>query len=337
VVTDSVASSRPCNSLYSNSANAKNDSCARTNVPSNTNRSKKRCFISLSESPNLQRNVSLYIFQRKENVNFAAKLEEMTIGIVGCGNLGMSLLNGIRATDKDVRIIGSKRDLSSLPIADGNTQFTSSNKELLDSSDIVIIALKPYNVLSFLEAFKNDFDVSKHTLVSAASSITTQEMKAVLGKDLDLFRAMPNTASSVNESITAISVAQDHLNRKEEVVKLFEGLGDTVLIDENLMESATILGACGIAYVLRFMRAMIQGGVEVGFDVKTATKIVSQTVKGAAELIIQNGTHPEQEIDRVTTPKGCTIVGLNEMEHSGFSSALIKGIVTSYDKIALKD
>jgi pyrroline-5-carboxylate reductase len=118
---------------------------------------------------------------------------------------------------------------------------------------------------------------------------------------------------------------------------LFNTLGETLIIDEKLMESATILGACGIAYVLRFMRAMIQGGIEVGFDSKTATKIVSQTIKGAAELIIQNGTHPEEEIDKVTTPKGCTIVGLNEMEHSGFSSALIKGIVTSYEKIALKE
>jgi pyrroline-5-carboxylate reductase len=78
---------------------------------------------------------------------------------------------------------------------------------------------------------------------------------------------------------------------------------------------------------------MIQGGIQVGFDAKTATKIVSQTMKGASELIIQNGTHPEEEIDKVTTPKGCTIVGLNEMEHAGFSSALIKGIVTSYEKI----
>jgi pyrroline-5-carboxylate reductase len=99
------------------------------------------------------------------------------------------------------------------------------------------------------------------------------------------------------------------------------------------MESATILGACGIAYVLRFIRAMIQGGIEVGFDAKTANTIVNQTVKGAAELLIRNGSHPEAEIDKVTTPKGVTIVGLNEMEHSGFSSALIKGIVTSYQKI----
>jgi pyrroline-5-carboxylate reductase len=150
---------------------------------------------------------------------------------------------------------------------------------------------------------------------------------------MDIFRAMPNTASSVNESITMIAVSSDTLDRKDKIVSIFNTVGDTIIIEENLMESATVLGACGIAYVLRFMRAMIQGGIEIGFDAKTATKIVSQTVKGAAELIIRNGSHPEEEIDKVTTPKGCTIVGLNEMEHSGFSSALIKGIVTSYQKI----
>ena len=158
-------------------------------------------------------------------------------------------------------------------------------------------------------------------------------MKSCFELDIDVFRAMPNTASSVNESITAISFGSDSLGRTDAVTSIFDCVGESIVIDESLMESATILGACGIAYVLRFMRAMIQGGIEVGFDSNTATKIVSQTVKGAAELIITNGSHPEQEIDKVTTPKGCTIVGLNEMEHSGFSSALIKGIVTSYQKI----
>ena len=99
------------------------------------------------------------------------------------------------------------------------------------------------------------------------------------------------------------------------------------------MESATVLGACGIAYVLRFMRAMVQAGIEIGFDATTASAIVNQTVKGASELMIQKNNHPEHEIDKVTTPKGCTIVGLNEMEHNGFSSSLIKGIVASYNKI----
>jgi pyrroline-5-carboxylate reductase len=104
-------------------------------------------------------------------------------------------------------------------------------------------------------------------------------------------------------------------------------------IEEDLMESATILGACGIAFVLRFIRAMVQGGIQIGFDAKTASAIVNHTVKGAAELLIERNEHPEFEIDKVTTPKGCTIVGLNEMEHNGFSSSLIKGIVASFEKI----
>ena len=119
----------------------------------------------------------------------------------------------------------------------------------------------------------------------------------------------------------------------ESVKQLFDIIGTTMIIDEDLMESATILGACGIAYVLRFIRAMIQGGIQIGFDAATASAIVNQTVKGAAELLIERHQHPEFEIDKVTTPKGCTIVGLNEMEHNGFSSSLIKGIVASYDKI----
>lgn len=261
----------------------------------------------------------------------------MTIGIVGCGNLGFSLLNGIRVKDENVQIIASKRsvdDLIKLKIP--NTIFTTSNADLIRNSDIIIIALKPFNVINFFKENKQHFDQEKHTIVSAASGITISEMAEVIGNEFDIFRIMPNTAASVSESITAVSVKNDHLNRQAEITRILNLVGETIIIDESLMESATILGACGIAYVLRFMRAMIQGGIEVGFDAKTATKVVSQTIKGAAELIIQNGTHPEEEIDKVTTPKGCTIVGLNEMEHSGFSSALIKGIVTSYQKIEKK-
>jgi pyrroline-5-carboxylate reductase len=114
---------------------------------------------------------------------------------------------------------------------------------------------------------------------------------------------------------------------------MFNHLGASVSIDEKLMDAATVLGACGIAYALRFIRANIQGGIEIGFDAHTATVIASQTIKGAAELLIKGNRHPEEEIDKVTTPKGCTIAGLNEMEHQGFSSSLIKGISASYNKI----
>ncbi|RYZ84299.1 MAG: hypothetical protein EOP04_18280 [Proteobacteria bacterium] len=115
---------------------------------------------------------------------------------------------------------------------------------------------------------------------------------------------------------------------------LFSKLGKVVTIDEKLMEAATVLAACGTAYAMRYIRANIQGGIEIGFDAATASLVAAQTVKGAAELLLQKGSHPEQEIDKVTTPKGCTIAGLNEMEHQGFSSSLIRGVVASYKKIA---
>ncbi len=114
---------------------------------------------------------------------------------------------------------------------------------------------------------------------------------------------------------------------------IFNQLGKAVKIDEKLMNAATVLGACGTAFAMRYIRANIQGGIEIGFDAATANLIAAQTVKGAAELLLKKGTHPEHEIDKVTTPKGCTIAGLNEMEHQGFSSSLIKGLVASYNKI----
>lgn len=261
-------------------------------------------------------------------------LKMQKIGIVGCGNLGMSLLNGIRMKEPKAILYGSKRNIGSLKQNENEvTFFTSNNEEVIKECDVIILALKPYTIIPFLLENAMFFDSKRHTIVSVATGITIKEIEKCFTEQMDVFRAMPNTASSVNESITMVSHSSDKLNRKDEIITIFNSLGETIIIEEALMESATVLGACGIAYVLRFMRAMIQGGIEIGFDANTATKIVSQTVKGAAELIIRNGSHPEQEIDKVTTPKGCTIVGLNEMEHSGFSSALIKGIVTSYQKI----
>lgn len=260
------------------------------------------------------------------------------IGIIGCGNLGLSIANGIRKEVSGNQLVVSKRNTSSLKgrFAEGDVVITSDNAKLIAESNFLILTLKPYNIIPFLEEYKEQLDPKRHTIISAATGISIASIEEVIGKDFGVYRVMPNTAASVEESVTAISSNKDPLNRREEVFSLFEQLGVVVEISEDLMESATILGACGVAYVLRFMRGMIQGGIEVGFDVQTATKIVSQTIKGAAELIIQNGTHPEEEIDKVTTPKGCTIVGLNEMEHAGFSSALIKGIVSSYQKIEKK-
>jgi pyrroline-5-carboxylate reductase len=253
-----------------------------------------------------------------------------TIGIIGCGNLGLSLSKGFLISP-NVRILANRRN----PISVSLSRFEwASVEDIIEKSDIVILALKPYAIDDFFAQNGQIITSRNIPWVSVVSGLTYKKFLVYLSlASFPFVRAMPNTAAEVSESMTALSFHDVTSDQKTDVQKLFKLIGNALEINEDLMEAATIIGACGIAYVLRFMRAMIQGGVEVGFDAKTATEIVSQTVKGAAQLIIENKTHPEEEIDKVTTPKGCTIVGLNTMEHSGFSSALIKGIVESYRKI----
>ena len=173
-------------------------------------------------------------------------------------------------------------------------------------------------------------------LVSLATGLSLKRLGQELPEEQPLVRAMPNTAADVIESLSCLAQKNCSLQQQKAVGRIFEAVGEAIWIQEELMEAATILGACGVAYVLRFIRAMVQGGIQLGFDAQTAKKIVTQTTKGAAELLLQGGKHPEEEIDKVTTPRGCTIVGLNEMEHSGFSSALIKGILASFEAIEKK-
>ena len=140
---------------------------------------------------------------------------------------------------------------------------------------------------------------------------------------------MPNTGASVNESMTCICANVKSKSKLDSIESLFKHNGDTIVIEESLMDAATVLGASGVAFSLRYIRAMMQAGIQLGFSSEQSKLIASQVVKGASQLIAQTGHHPEFEIDRVSTPKGCTIEGLNEMEHNGFSSALIKGVVKS--------
>jgi len=144
---------------------------------------------------------------------------------------------------------------------------------------------------------------------------------------------MPNTAISIQRSMTCIATNNGSKAVQSRVLSMFNGMGKAIMIEENLMAAATVLGACGIAYAMRFIRATSQGGIQIGFDADVAQLITSQTVNGAASLLLMSEKHPESEIDRVTTPRGCTIEGLNEMEHEGFSSAVIKGLTSSYRKI----
>jgi pyrroline-5-carboxylate reductase len=209
---------------------------------------------------------------------------------------------------------------------------TADNDKAIKNAELVILAIKPFQVSEVLNELKKGL-TSKHILVSVVTGVLMEEIESTIKKKIPVFRAMPNTAVAIQQSMTCISYINATEAQINFVNELFSTLGKVAMINEKLMDAATVLGACGTAYAMRYIRANIQGGIEIGFDANTANLIVAQTVKGASELLLQNGTHPEQEIDKVTTPKGCTIAGLNEMEHQGFSSSLIKGIATSYHKI----
>ena len=148
-----------------------------------------------------------------------------------------------------------------------------------------------------------------------------------------IVKIMPNIAAQFAESATCISFQEKDKEAAQKVITLFQDLGTAPIIDEKLMDAATVLGASGTAFALRYIRASMQAGIEIGFDSQTALAISAQTVKGAARMLLEEKVHPEQLIDRVTTPQGCTIAGLNEMEHLGFSSSLIVGIKTSLKQI----
>ncbi len=258
-----------------------------------------------------------------------------SIAIIGGGNLGQAIASGLLSENFDPSKLTITRHKTHLlqTFADQGVRILNDNNLAIKDADTIIIAVKPYRISEVLQGISAEITNEK-LIISVVSDYSIAQIENDLKSNPVIFRAMPNTASSVNESMTCIASKNGSASHTENVRSIFNALGETIVINEQLMDAATVLGACGIAYVLRFIRGMIQGGIEIGFDAQTATKIATQTVKGASELLLQKGNHPEAEIDKVTTPKGCTIAGLNEMEHQGFSSALIKGIKTSYDNIS---
>lgn len=258
------------------------------------------------------------------------------ISIIGGGNLGSAIAEGLINSDfilpADIMI--TKRKVQTLQtLKERGVTISSDNNEAASFGDVIIIAVKPFQVQEVLLGIKSQLEESRHMLVSVVTGVFIQDIYSIIEKQLPVFRAMPNTAIAIAESMTCICNQLATPEQIRYVEQTFDQLGKTITIDEKLMDAATVLGACGTAYAMRYIRANIQGGIEIGFSASVASLIAAQTVKGAAELLLRNNSHPEQEIDKVTTPQGCTIAGLNEMEHQGFSSSLIKGLTASYKKI----
>lgn len=256
----------------------------------------------------------------------------MKATIIGAGNIGLALAAGLAEskTCKPNEITLTRRNIKSISDWQKKGYKTESdNKKSIAGADTIFVCVLPQQLNEVLEEIKTEIDIKNQLIVSVVTGAHTSVYKDILGEKARIIRAMPNTAMKVRESMTCLSSSNATQKDLNMVQALFDTMGQSIIIDENMMSAATALCACGIAFFLRTIRAASQGGVEIGFHAEEAVKIAAQTALGAAKLLTANKTHPEQEIDKVTSPKGCTIAGLNEMEHQGLSSAMIKGIKLS--------
>lgn len=257
------------------------------------------------------------------------------IAILGCGNIGSAIANGLVKSGlykPSQLFLTRKSDELLSKFAERGFNASSNNLEAVKQSEIIIICVTPQQLNGLLEEIDSVLSEGKHIVLSVVTGAWIKQIKGKLTKKCPVIRVMPNTAIAIQQSMTCISANDEDHHALETAKVIFDQLGKTVVIHEELMVPATALCASGIAFFLRAIRAASQGGIEIGFHAEDALFMAAQTAKGAASLIIENGVHPEGEVDKVTTPMGITISGLNQMEHAGFSSSMIKGLVTSAEK-----
>jgi pyrroline-5-carboxylate reductase len=254
------------------------------------------------------------------------------LAILGGGNLGRALALGWvgagRLDPSDIYLTRRQADKLS-DLAELGYRTGADNSVAVRESELIVLAVQPQQLDALLADVAHDLQAGRHRLVSVVSGVSTAQIRASVGEAVPLVLAMPNTAVAIGESMTCLSAGEASSGALAEAQELFELVGETLVIAEEMMGPATALCACGVAFFLRCVRAASQGGIEIGFHPEEALLLAAQTARGAASLTLREDAHPESEIDRVTTPRGCTIAGLNEMEHRGLSSALIKGLIVS--------
>ena len=261
----------------------------------------------------------------------------MRLTIIGGGNMGGSIANGLVSGNvykaEDITVVDINENiLKTLKNVLPGINTDLADYKSLKTADVVILAVKPWLVEDVILDIKFQLDYEKQILISIASGVTIDTMEKLLVKASDetplpaLFRLIPNTAIAVQESMTLVATENASDSQKELVMNIFNALGKAILIDERSMQSCTALTSCGIAFLFRYIRAATLAGTEMGIPPKKAQEMLAYTMKGAADLLLSTGANPEDEIDKVTTPGGITIKGINKLEANGFSNAIIKAL-----------
>ena len=255
----------------------------------------------------------------------------MKVAIIGAGNMGgaiaLGMAKGTIVNAKNIVVADpSQANLDRLIQQVPEMNTTANNAEAVKDADIVILAVKPWLV----EIVLKDLPLKEQQiLVSIAAGVSTEKLAGYTNNGMTIFRLIPNTAISQMASVTFVTSNNATEEQQQLILDIFNEMGLAMPIQEKDMGAATALASCGIAYALKYIHAGMQAGIEMGIYPKDAMTMVAQSMKGAAELILNNDTHPATEIDKVCTPGGITIKGINELEHNGFSSAIIKAMKAS--------
>jgi len=257
-------------------------------------------------------------------------IKGLTVGFVGGGNMGEALIKGLLGANlvpasaihaADVRLDRLKQLDRKYGI-----QVSSDNVELVRHSDVVILAVKPQIMDAVLKEIAPAV-TRKKLLISIAAGVSTAKIRAVLNKDARLIRVMPNTPALVLEGVTAIAKADglepDDLDAAGEI---FGAVGRVVVLEESLMDAVTGLSGSGPAYVAVVIESLADGGVRMGLDRITAMTLATQTVLGAAKLLLETGLHPGALKDMVSSPGGTSIAGIAALEEGGIRTTFIKAV-----------
>lgn len=205
---------------------------------------------------------------------------------------------------------------------------TTDNKVAAVGADYVAIVVKPTVVKTVVDELKTVLNYDKQVILNMAASISISQLEQWFSKESKvpaIYQVLPNIGIEERASMTFITPSEKGKDNIDKVVDLLSHVGGTKVVDERLLSAGTALSGCGIAFVMRFIRAASEAGVELGFKAGDAKDVMLQTMQGAVELLKASGDHPEAAIDKVTTPGGMTIRGLNTLENNGFTNAVIKG------------
>lgn len=255
----------------------------------------------------------------------------MRIAIIGAGEMGGAFATGLLKGDifkPDDITVANPHENKLEKFAQKGASVTTDNKAAVAGADFITLAIKPNVVKTVIDEIKDSLDYSQQTIINMAASITISQLSEWLkadGKVPNIVQALPNIGIAERASMTFLSPSTQAKTNLSKVEDIFNDVGQALVVDESLLSAGTALSGCGIAYIMRFVRAASEAGVELGFKADDAKNVVLQTMQGAISLLQADGNNPEAEIDKVTTPGGMTIKGLNAMEQAGFTNAVIQG------------